>query len=106
MNVQVTARRFRIHESLKEYAINEVKRLDKFFDGIIKAEVILSYERARDSIKTAEITLHLNGKNVIAKEFSEDFKKSIDLAVAKLERQLSKVKTKLIDKKRSARKRT
>ncbi len=101
MNVQVTARRFKAHESLKDYAIKEVKRLEKFNDGIHKADVILSYERAYDSVKTAEIVLHMNGNSLLAKESTDDFKKSIDLAVVKLERQLGKLKTKLIEKKRA-----
>lgn len=101
MNVQVTARRFKAHESLKDYAIKEVKRLEKFNNDINKADVILSYERAHDSVKTAEIVLHMNGHNLLAKESSDDFKKSIDLAVVKLERQLGKLKTKTIEKKRT-----
>ncbi len=104
MNVQVTARRFKVHESLKDYALKEVKRLEKFNNDINKADVILSYERARDSIKIAEIVLHMDGHNLLAKESTDDFKKSIDLAVAKLERQLDKLKTKVIEKKRSAKK--
>lgn len=101
MNVQVTARRFKVHESLKDYAIKEVKRLEKFTNEINKVDVILSFERAHDSIKTAEIVLHMNGNNFLAKESTEDFKKSIDLAVIKLERQLNKFKTKIIEKKRA-----
>jgi len=101
MNVQVTARRFKAHESLKDYAIKEVKRLEKFSDEIHKADVILSYERAHNSVKTAEIVLHLDGNSLLAKESSDDFKKSIDLAVVKLERQLRKLKTKVIEKKRA-----
>ncbi|MEJ5305961.1 MAG: ribosome-associated translation inhibitor RaiA [Ignavibacteria bacterium] len=103
MNVQVTARRFKAHESLKDYAIKEVKRLEKFNDNIHKADVILSYQRAHDSVKTAEVVLHLNGNSILAKESTDDFKKSIDLAVNKLERQLTKLKTKVIEKKRVVR---
>lgn len=104
MNVQVTARQFKIHESLKDYAIKEVKKLEKFSDSIVKSDIILSYERARDSIKIAEISLHLDGNIIFAKEKSEDFKKSINLAIQKLERQLEKAKTKTIEKKRAVKK--
>jgi putative sigma-54 modulation protein len=106
MNVQVTARRFKIHDSLKDYAIKEIKRLEKFNDDIHKADVILSYERAQNSLKTAEIVLHMNGNSLLAKETTDDFKKSIDLAVVKLERQIQKLKTKVIEKKRAVKKRS
>lgn len=101
MNVQVTARRFKAHDSLKEYAVKEIKKLEKFSGDINKADLILSYERAHESVKTAEIVLHLNGYSLLAKESTDDFKKSIDLAVVKLERQLGKLKTKTIEKKRA-----
>ncbi len=101
MNVQVTARRFKAHPSLKDYAISEVKRLERFNNDINKVDVILSYERAHDRVKNAEIVLHMNGHNLLARESSDDFKKSIDLAVVKLERQLDKLKTKIIEKKRA-----
>jgi putative sigma-54 modulation protein len=72
-----------------------VRRLDKFFDGIVRADVILSFERTVQSIKKAEINLHVHGTVLTATETSEEFPKSVELAVLKLERQLSKYKTKL-----------
>lgn len=102
MNVQVTARKFKAHDSLREHAISEVSNLERYYDGIQSAEVILSFEKPVSSIKTAEINLKVSGKKLIAKESSEDFIKSIDLAVEKLHRQLEKLKTKTIDHKRSA----
>ncbi|MBM4174629.1 MAG: ribosome-associated translation inhibitor RaiA [Ignavibacteria bacterium] len=102
MNVQVTARRFKAHDSLREYAQNEVSKLERYFDNIIGADVILSFEKPRDSVKTAEISLSVYSKKIIAKESSDDFIKSIDLAVAKLERQLNRYKSKKRDKKRSS----
>lgn len=95
MHIHFTARRFKAHETVRDHAIDSVKRLDKFYDGIVRADVILSYERTMNSLKTAEINLHVHGTVLFAKEKSEDFHKSIDLAVDKLERQLDKYKMKL-----------
>lgn len=95
MHIHFTARRFKAHETVRDHAIDSVKRLDKFYDGIVRADVILSYERTTNSLKTAEINLHVHGTVLFAKEKSEDFHKSIDLAVDKLERQLDKYKMKL-----------
>lgn len=95
MHIHFTARRFKAHETVRDHAIDSVKRLDKFYDGIVRADVILSYERTLNSLKTAEINLHVHGTVLFAKEKSEDFHKSIDLAVDKLERQLDKYKMKL-----------
>jgi len=95
MHIHFTARRFKAHETVRDHAIDSVKRLDKFYDGIVRADIILSYERTLNSLKTAEINLHVHGTVLFAKEKSEDFHKSIDLAVDKLERQLDKYKMKL-----------
>lgn len=72
-----------------------MKKLDRFYAGIVAADVILSFERATRSTKSAEINLHVHGKTLTAKEGSDDYAKSIDAAVEKLTMQLSKYKTKL-----------
>jgi putative sigma-54 modulation protein len=95
MDVHFTARRFKAHDNIKEHAIESVKRLDKFYDGIVRGDIILSYERTTNSLKMAEINLHVQGATLTAKEKSEDYLKSIDLAIEKIERQLTKYKTKL-----------
>lgn len=99
MRTKFTARHFRSHPSLKEYALDALKKLEKFYDGIISAEVILSYEKTRDSVKVAEINISVHSKMLHAMEHSDDFIKSIDQAVEKLERQLVKYKTKLHSRK-------
>ena len=64
-------------------------------DGILRADIILSYERSSQSVKVVEMNLHVFGALLAAKEKSEDFHKSIDLAAGKIERQLAKYKTKI-----------
>jgi putative sigma-54 modulation protein len=95
MDIHFTARRFKAHDAVKEHAINAVQRLDKYYDGIVRGDIILSYERSTNSLKMAEINLRVHGTVLTAKERSEEFLKSIDLAIEKLERQLAKYKTKV-----------
>jgi len=94
MDIQFTARHFKARGSLKNYAIGEIERLKKFYDGIVSADIILSYENTRNSVKVAEINLKVFGKHLVAVEKSDDFFKSVDYAVEKLERQLKKYKDK------------
>jgi putative sigma-54 modulation protein len=98
MHVKFTARRFRARPEIKEHAIEQVKKLDRFFDGIFNTDVILSFEGAKKNIKVAEINLHVHGSILTAKEKSDDFRKSVDFAVEKLGMQLEKYKTKLRSK--------
>lgn len=94
MNVHFTARHFKAHEGLKQYALNQVFTLKKYFDGILNGNIILHFEKAKDSVKIAEINLHVYGTSLVAIEKSDDFYKSIDSAVTKLERQLLRYKNK------------
>jgi putative sigma-54 modulation protein len=101
MQVKFTARRFRAHPDVKEHAVECVKKLDRYYDGIVTADIILSYERASNSLKTAEVNLHVYGTILSAKEKSDDYHKSIEVAVAKLEGQLTKYKSRLRQKDKS-----
>jgi putative sigma-54 modulation protein len=91
MNITITARHFKAPEPLKDFARKEVARLKKYYDGIIEGEVILSWEKLT---QIAEINLNVYGQQLAAKEKSEDIRKSITLAVDKLERQVKKYKEK------------
>jgi len=99
MNVKITARHFKAHDSLKEHAESCIENLTKFYDGIINAEVILSFEKTQNSIKVAEIMLGIHGKTLTAHAKSEEFEKSIELATQKIEAQLKKHKGKIQNKK-------
>jgi putative sigma-54 modulation protein len=97
MNVKFTARHFKAHETLKEHAQSGIDGLTKYYDGILNAEVILSFEKVQNSIKVAEIMLGVNGKTLSATGKSDEFEKAIDLAVEKIEAQLKKYKDKIRD---------
>ena len=56
MNIKFTARHFRPRASVKEHALQAVEKLGKFYDGIVSATVVLSFERATNSVKTADFS--------------------------------------------------
>jgi putative sigma-54 modulation protein len=95
MNITFTARHFRPHADIKEHALDTVKKLGKFYDGIVSANVILSFERVTNSVKIVEINLQVHGGILSATVKSDEFHKSIDAAAEKLTVQLGKYKTKL-----------
>ena len=100
MKIIITSRHFKAHESIQDYAESAVLELSRFYDGIVKANVVLSYERPRQSEKIAEIVVGVVGTTLSGKAKSEDFLKSIDLASAKVLRQVKKYKDKLRAKNR------
>jgi len=99
MNISITARKFKAHDTLKEFINGEVTSLEKYIDNILNVDVILSYMNSNDRVKTAEIIIKVPGQTLTAEEQSDDFKKSISAAVEKLSRQLQKHKSKKINHK-------
>ncbi len=100
MNIQITSRKFRAKDSLKDFIKEEVKSLEKFNDAILDVNVILSYTHSKDSIKTSEIILGMPGKIITVIESSEEFEKSVSKAVEKIKKQLQKIKTKRLSRKK------
>ncbi|MEJ5262629.1 ribosome-associated translation inhibitor RaiA [Ignavibacterium sp.] len=100
MNIQITARKFKAHETLKEFIKDELTSLKRFNDDIINADVKLSFQNTQNSIKIAEVILSIPGQKLTAKEESDDFKKSVAGAVEKLRNQLTTIKSKRTSKTR------
>lgn len=94
MNIQITSRKFRAKNSLKDFITEEIKSLEKLSDQIISVDVILSFTHLKDSIKTVEINVAVPKKIISVTTESEEFEKSITLSVTKLKKQLKKIKTK------------
>ena len=92
MRINFTARHFKPSERLKQHAHDEVKRLKKYYTGILNCDIILDYEK---QTQIAEVIVHVYGNQLAVREKSEDMYKSINLAVDKIERQLKKYKEKL-----------
>lgn len=100
MNIQITARKFKAHDTLKDFIKDEISSLSKFNDDIIGADVILSFQNNQNSIKKAEIVLDIPGQTLSAADQTEDFKTSVTSATEKLKKQLKTIKSKKVSKKR------
>ena len=94
MNIQITARKFKAHSTLKEFVKDEISSLEKFNDDIISADVILSFQNNQNSIKKAEIVLNIPGQILNAADQTDEFKTSVSSSVEKLRRQLETIKSK------------
>ncbi len=94
MQLAVTFRHMDATNSLKEYAKEKVERITKYFPDPIKAHVVLSCDRGYEHHADVVITLH-NGIVIKGEEATEDMYSSIDLVMAKIERQVRRYKEKL-----------
>lgn len=94
MRINITARHFKMRDELRTYTEKEIQRLQKYYDQIIDADVILEWQKIH---RTAEIKISVCGTVLTAQARADEMHKAINNAIEKLERQLIKYKDKLRD---------
>jgi len=91
MNIEFTARHFHAPDNLRGYAKKEVSRILKYHSRAVKCEVILIQENNQF---TTELNLSIPKRKLNVKETTDNVTKSIDRAVRKMIKRVSKIKTK------------
>lgn len=100
MQITVTFRHVDSTPALREYAEDKISRvMKKYLRRPVDAHVILAVAK-KDHI--AEITVHGDHHPLFAKETTQDLYSAIDLAIAKIEHQAQKLKTKRTPRKGGA----
>ena len=99
MNANVSFRHMESSPPLRNYATGKLERIvDKYVHGKIDASVVMSVEKIWH---IANFTLQIKNLTIRGHERSEDMYSSIDLALAKIEKQLRRHKDRLRDHKPS-----
>ena len=97
MDVSISSRQTPVTPRLEEVVNEKIGNLDRFLDGLDTAEV--HFEEARNpriaDKETCEVTVVGNGHQLRTKVSAPDPFTAVDLATAKLERQIRKLRTKL-----------
>ncbi len=102
MDINITGRKMTVSEPLRDYATEKIGAAMKTFDiKPMKADVVLHVEKnpANPNPAVAEVTLSVKKHIIRTEEAGEDMYAAIDVAAAKVSRQLRKYKTRVIDKK-------
>jgi putative sigma-54 modulation protein len=99
MQLSTTFRHMDGSQAVREYTAERLDKIKKYFHkGPISAHAVFSVERGFHHVADLSITLP-NGIAINAKETTEDMYSSIDLAAARIERQVRKWKEKIRDHK-------
>jgi putative sigma-54 modulation protein len=99
MQLSSTFRHMDASQAVREYAAEKLDKIRKYFNkDPIAAHAVFSVERGFNHVADINITLP-NGIVINAKEVTEDMYSSIDLAAARIERQVRKWKEKIRDHK-------
>lgn len=91
MNIQITGQNIDLTNALKEYIHKKSEKLSHHFSNIMELTVVLTVEKEQ---KIAEATVTITQFEAHATAESTDMYHSIDLILAKLEKQLEKHKAK------------
>ena len=102
MAITVTGRKMNVSDSLRQYAEEKIGNAMKVMDiDPLDAEVVLSVKK-NPSIANpckCEVTIRTKGNVVRVEEEEQEMFAAIDVAAAKVLRQLRKYKTRVIDRK-------
>ena len=95
MELRIQSINFEATEQLKAFVEKKMKKLEKFNDHIIQAEVILRLIKP-DAAKNKEASVKMNMKSgeAFASKAADTFEEAIDLCGEALEKQLLKTKEK------------
>ncbi len=94
MKPRITARHFSLTEELRNFVSDRLTKLDRYYDGITDAHVILTVERGRQD-RFAEIILTVYRQTLSASDIGPTHELAIDKCIEGLRRQLLKYKAKL-----------
>lgn len=93
MRIVMSERNYEIEDGLQKRLEKKVGKLDRYFGDNVVAQVRLSQERGARYI--AEITIPFDGGVLRAEEVTNDMYQSVDKALAIIERQIRRHRTKL-----------
>jgi len=94
MQVNITGHHVDITESMHDYVMSKLERVERHFDNVTNVHVILSVEKNRQK---AEASVHISGGELFANAENDDMYAAIDAMADKLDRQIKKHKEKLTD---------
>lgn len=92
MQLNLTGHHMDITPALRDYVTSKLEKIERHFDHVNDAHVILTVEKLRHK---AEATIHVSGGNIFAEAVEEDMYAAIDGLVSKLDRQVKRHKEKL-----------
>ncbi|MEO7555774.1 MAG: ribosome-associated translation inhibitor RaiA, partial [Acidimicrobiales bacterium] len=103
MEITVSSRHTEVSQALRDSATEKIDRLGRFLEGMDHAEIHFSEHRStrNPDREVCEVTMRGHGHHIRCKVAAPDGFAAVDRAVEKLEHQLHKLKTKLVQRSHS-----
>ena len=99
MNFTIRGEKMEVTDSIKEYVVQKISKIEKYFDNpnIVNVKVLF---KVRGREQKVEITINSNVYDLRAEVSHSDMYAAVDLALDKLEAQIKKHKSKLMSRDR------
>ncbi len=94
MNTSFTARHFEASTRLKDSAEESVKKLTKFYDGILDCDIIMEPTKDHDNPQSVELMVKVTGDLLKATETAPTYEQALTKAIDNMSRQLKRYKNK------------
>jgi len=91
MQVSITTRHADIDESVKNYIIQKLSKLERYSNKIIEVKVILDIQGIRN---IAELVLVMKGKSMAIEEEGGGLNEAFDIALDKMQKRLRRYSSK------------
>ena len=98
MDINIKTTHFDADKKLLDFVNTKVNKLDKYFDRIIRSEVVLNFNKSKKKFtdnKEARIRIEIPGNELFAEKEATSFEEAVDLTIDALEKQVKKYKSKL-----------
>ena len=92
MKASFTFRKMDGTEAIKQHVMSKLKRLERYEDSEVTVQVTLGMEKIHRSV---ELHATMHGQTFISQEKRGDMYEAIDVCVDKLNRQISRKKSKM-----------
>ena len=93
MEIKIKSLKFDADQKLLDYVEKKVKKLERFHDGILTADVILTLLREPDN-KDVKLQVHIPGEELIIERNAKTFEEAVTDCVDAMKEKLTRAKEK------------
>ena len=97
MQIKISGHHVEITPALQDYVRGKLERIERHFDNVTSAQVILSTDKLQQK---AEATLHTAGHEIHAEAIEDGLYAAVDTLIDKIDRQVTKHKERVTEKHR------
>ena len=95
MNLTISGHHLEVTPALRGYVTSKLDRITRHFDQVVDVKVLLTIDNMKEKEKRqrAECNVHVKGRDIFAECSHSDLYAAVDELTDKLDRQVSRYKT-------------